>query len=71
MLGYVFYPVTFLMGVPRPELIRVSRLIGLKFVANEFVAYTRLVGIQAAPGPLTQRSFVIASYALCGFGNLG
>lgn len=71
IFGYVFYPLTFLMGVPRPELLRVSRLIGTKFVANEFVAYLALTAMQKSPEPLTQRSFIVASYALCGFGNLG
>lgn len=71
IFGYIFYPLTFLMGVPRPELLRVSRLIGTKFVANEFVAYLNLIDIQKSAEPLTQRSFIVASYALCGFGNLG
>ncbi len=71
IFGYVFYPLTFLMGVPRSEIIRVSRLIGLKFVANEFVAYLQLQSIMASSNPLTERAFTVASYGLCGFGNLG
>jgi len=71
LMGYIFYPLTFLMGVPRSEILRVSRLIGLKFVANEFVAYLELTTIMASGDPLSERARTIASYALCGFGNLG
>ncbi|KAF8335977.1 Na+ dependent nucleoside transporter C-terminus-domain-containing protein [Cantharellus anzutake] len=71
IFGYVFCPLTFLMGVPRGEIIRVSRLIGLKFVANEFVAYSKLSTIMASTDPLSERAFTVASYGLCGFGNLG
>ena len=40
VLRYVFYPVTFFMGVPRHEILRVSELLATKLVENEFVAYT-------------------------------
>ena len=39
ILGYVFYPVTFFMGVPRSEILEVARLLAQKLYANEFVAY--------------------------------
>ena len=39
IIGYVFYPITFLLGVPRSEILRVSRLLATKLVANEFAAY--------------------------------
>jgi len=68
ILGYVFYPVTFFMGVPRHEIIKVSRLLGIKLVANEFVAYSQLAPMK---DELSERAFTIASYALCGFANLG
>ncbi|GJJ16119.1 hypothetical protein Clacol_010399 [Clathrus columnatus] len=71
ILGYVFYPVTFFMGVPRPEILQVSRLLATKFYANEFVAYKNLQMIMISNTPLTPRAFTIASYALCGFANLG
>ncbi|KAF8316376.1 hypothetical protein DL93DRAFT_2056397 [Clavulina sp. PMI_390] len=70
IFGYVLYPLAFLMGTPRGEILRVSRLIAEKIIANEFVAYLDLTGIQAGSNPLSQRAFIIASYALCGFGNL-
>jgi len=73
ILSYVFYPVTFFMGVPRDEILRVSQLLGTKFVANEFVAYSALSTMQfgPTPTPLSPRAFTIATYSLCGFANLG
>ena len=71
VLGYVFYPVTFLMGVPRSEILPVAQLLGTKLIANEFVAYLDLTAGQQGPNPLSDRAFLIASYALCGFANLG
>lgn len=71
ILRYVFYPVTFFLSVPRPEILRVSELIATKLVANEFVAYLDLQTIMKSDNPLTERAFTIASYALCGFANLG
>jgi CNT family concentrative nucleoside transporter len=70
ILGYVFYPVTFFMGVPRPEILRVSRLLATKFYANEFVAYN-LLQTMIKTQPLSPRGYTIATYALCGFSNLG
>ncbi|KAH9940401.1 Na+ dependent nucleoside transporter C-terminus-domain-containing protein [Epithele typhae] len=71
ILRYVFYPVTFFMGVPRAEILRVAELLATKLVANEFVAYTALKEISASDSPLSPRAYTIASYALCGFANLG
>jgi len=71
ILGYIFYPLAFFMGVPRAEILRVSQLLATKIIANEFAAYTDLNGIQNSSDPLTPRAFTIASYALCGFANLG
>jgi len=71
MLGYIFYPITFFLGVPRGEIIRVSRLLATKLVANEFSAYLNLQAIMTSDNPLSYRAWVIAQYALCGFANLG
>lgn len=71
VLRYVFYPVTFFLSVPRDEILRVSELLATKLVANEFVAYLDLQAIQHSDNPLSERAFTIASYALCGFANLG
>ncbi|TFK25514.1 H+/nucleoside cotransporter [Coprinopsis marcescibilis] len=74
ILGYIFYPLAFLIGVPKHEILVVSRLMGTKLVANEFAAYLDLQKIMNAVDgatPLSHRGFTIASYALCGFANLG
>jgi CNT family concentrative nucleoside transporter len=39
IIGYLFYPITFFLGVPRSEILRVSQLLATKLVANEFAAY--------------------------------
>lgn len=70
VLGYIFYPLTFFMGVPRAEIYRVSQLLATKLVANEFVAYLALQAIRTSGDPLTHRAEIIAQYALCGFANL-
>lgn len=71
VLRYVFYPLTFLLGVPRPEILRVSELLATKLVENEFAAYLDLQALMASNDLLSTRGFTIASYALCGFANLG
>lgn len=72
ILGYLFFPVAFLLGVPRQkdELLAVARLIGTKVIQNEFVAYANLQ-TDPAYANLSPRSRLIATYALCGFGNVG
>lgn len=67
----MFYPVTFLLSVPRHEILPVAQLLATKLVANEFVAYLDLQAIMASDSPLSERGYTIASYALCGFANLG
>jgi CNT family concentrative nucleoside transporter len=76
ILGYLFYPVAFFLGVSRDnnDLLLVSRLIGIKVITNEFVAFATLVAEDDPLSPyhgLSPRSRVIATYALCGFGNIG
>ncbi|CAO2657992.1 Nn.00g072520.m01.CDS01 [Neocucurbitaria sp. VM-36] len=76
ILGYVFYPVAFLLGVSRQgkDLLLVGRLIGIKVITNEFVAFAQLVATddpESEYHTLSPRSRVIATYALCGFGNIG
>ena len=71
VLGYVFYPAAFFLGVPRGEIVHVSRLLATKLVANEFSAYQNLHAIMGSNNPLSYRAWVIAQYALCGFANLG
>ncbi len=70
ILGWVFFPVGLMMGVPWSEAGLVGRLCGEKLVLTEFVAYLDLSAAMNGPVPqLTQRSAIIAAYALCGFAN--
>ena len=70
-IGYIFYPITFFMGVPRNEILTVARLLATKLVENEFSAYMQLQTIMGSDNPLSARGYTIASYSLCGFANLG
>ncbi|KAG5646271.1 hypothetical protein DXG03_003867 [Asterophora parasitica] len=71
IIGYIFYPVTFFLSVPRAEILRVAQLFATKLVANEFAAYINLQTIMKGDNPLSPRAYTIASYGLCGFANLG
>ena len=68
ILGWVFRPLAWAMGVPWAEATQVGSLLGLKTVANEVVAYQQMS--ELGEGVLSERSQVIATYALCGFANL-
>jgi CNT family concentrative nucleoside transporter len=70
ILGWLFAPLAWLMGIPWAEAQKVGALLGVKTVLNEFLAYEDLAG-QIAAGAISQRSAVIASYGLCGFANFG
>ncbi len=67
VLGYAFAPVAWLLGVPWHDAHAVGGLLGTRMVLNELVAFARLGQLQAS---LSHRSFVIATFALCGFANL-
>ncbi|GAA94992.1 glycoside hydrolase family 63 protein [Mixia osmundae IAM 14324] len=67
ILGYILWPVVWLMGVPKQDIVAISQLIGLKVISNEFVAYTDLQPLRAT---LSTRGLIIVQYALCGFGNV-
>jgi len=70
IFGWVFAPIAFCMGVPWDEATLVGRLLGEKIVLTEFIAYIHLGEMVAGPTPqLSDRSAIIASYALCGFAN--
>ncbi|RMG14589.1 MAG: NupC/NupG family nucleoside CNT transporter [Planctomycetota bacterium] len=72
ILGKLLAPVAWLLGVPWEDCGLVGRLIGIKTVVNEFVAYIDLSTMLGPEGGLKNpRSVVIATYALCGFANFG
>lgn len=67
ILGWFFAPVAWLLGVPRNDCASVGNLLGTRMILNEFVAFVDLGKIRTLLDP---RSFVIATFALCGFANL-
>jgi concentrative nucleoside transporter, CNT family len=69
VLGWLFAPLAWLLGIPWVECAKAGMLLGIKTVLNELIAYLQLGQIPA--GALTDRSRLILTYALCGFANLG
>ncbi|HVM23737.1 MAG TPA: nucleoside transporter C-terminal domain-containing protein [Sphingomicrobium sp.] len=67
LIGYLFAPIMFLIGVPWQEAGTAGGLFGTKLVLNEFVAFIDLGQLDA--GALTERSRAIVTFALCGFAN--
>jgi CNT family concentrative nucleoside transporter len=68
ILGFVFAPVAWLIGVPWHDCGAIGNLLGTRMALNEVIAYIAL-GTQKLT--LAPRSFTIATFALCGFANLG
>jgi CNT family concentrative nucleoside transporter len=69
VLGGLFAPLAWLLGIPWAECGKAGTLLGVKTVLNEFIAYLQLAQI---PGnALSDRSRLILTYALCGFANFG
>ncbi len=72
ILGWALWPFAFLMGVPPADCAQVGALLGERVVLNEFVAYVHLAeGLAQETPAMSRRAAVIATYALCGFANLG
>jgi concentrative nucleoside transporter, CNT family len=68
IFGVLFAPIAWVIGIPRHDISAVGSLLGTRMVLNEFVAFSRLADIRTTLDP---RSYTIATYALCGFANLG
>jgi len=68
LLGWVFSPIAWAMGVSWKDSLTVGNLLGTRMVLNEFVAFAKL-GEPGIGSSLDPRSFVIVTYALCGFAN--
>src|SRR5438067_6126548 len=68
VLGWIFRPIAWAMGVSWKDSLTVGNLLGTRMVLNEFVAFARL-GEPGIGSSLDPRSFVIVTYALCGFAN--
>ena len=68
VLGWLFSPIAWAMGVTRKDMFVVGNLLGTRMVLNEFVAFAKL-GEPGVGSSLDPRSFIITTYALCGFAN--
>ncbi len=69
ILGNLFAPVAWIIGVPSEDITAVGQLLGEKTILNEFYAYGTLGKLKASGVIANSRSIVIATYALCGFAN--
>ena len=67
ILGFVFQPVAWIMGVPWSEANAAGGLIGQKLILNEFVAYVDFIGMKDS---LSNHTQAVVTFALCGFANL-
>ncbi len=68
VLGVAFSPLAWVMGIPWREAPAAGSLLGVKLVLTEFTAFANLSHL--APGTISDRTRVIMTYALCGFGNI-
>ena len=72
VLGYIFAPLMWLVGVAKEDMTLMGQLLGIKLVASEFVGYTQLVDLKNSASSLHftyQKSVIMATYMLCGFAN--
>ena len=65
ILGYVFYPIAWLLGVPNDDLLRVGELIGQKIIINEFYAFNALTDEKQDYVNMSDRAKLTATYACC------
>ncbi len=68
ILGFLFAPIAWLIGVPWHDCGAIGNLLGTRMALNEVIAY---ISLGAQKATLSPRSFTIATFALCGFANLG
>lgn len=72
VLGYIFAPLMWLIGVEKNDIALMGQLLGVKLVASEFVGYIQLAGLKDINNTFHlsyEKSVVMASYFLCGFAN--
>ena len=72
IFAYLMFPIAWLMGIPLADCHNVAILLGKKLIFNEFLAYLDLKELISGDIPtISERAKIIATYALCGFSNLG
>lgn len=69
LLGLMMYPISWILGTPAQDAMLVGQLLGKKTIINEFVAYQSMEAVKEAGLFASQKSIIIATYALCGFAN--
>jgi CNT family concentrative nucleoside transporter len=69
LLGYLFAPVAWLIGISSREMVAVGQLLGEKTILNEFVAYISFGQLKTSGVIADPKSILITTYALCGFAN--
>ena len=72
ILGFLFAPLMWVMGVPTPDIIPMGQLLGIKLAASEFVGYIQLAELKDPVNMIHlqyQKSIIMATYMLCGFAN--
>jgi CNT family concentrative nucleoside transporter len=69
IVGYLFAPVAWLLGVPGADTILVGQLLGEKTILNEFYAYVSLGKLKAGGAFATEKAIIMSTYILCGFAN--
>ena len=69
LLGYIFAPIAWLMGVCSEDMVLVGQLLGEKTILNEFVAYVSLGDMKNSGKFVEEKSIIMATYILCGFAN--
>lgn len=68
IIGLIFSPIAWMIGVSSADMVAIGQTLGEKTILNEFIAYLSLVDLKAS-GLVSERSVIIATYALCGFAN--
>jgi CNT family concentrative nucleoside transporter len=69
LLGYLFSPIAWLIGIRGDDVVLIGQLLGEKTILNEFIAFTSLAEFKLNGVLSDPRSVIIATYALCGFAN--
>ncbi|MCA1746027.1 MAG: Na+ dependent nucleoside transporter, partial [Bacteroidales bacterium] len=70
MLGYLFAPLMWLLGVPGADIDLVGRVLGEKLIMTEFIGYVSLGELKSTGAFMQEKSIIMATYILCGFANV-
>lgn len=70
ILGFIFYPISYIIGIPPQDIPNISKLLGERMIVTELVAYKDLAFMIKTGAITNVRSITIATYALCGFAHI-